>query len=137
MSILGRPVSWKAVTALSAVLIVAALLPTMTTPYAREIHLVAKDMAFYLEGDPADPNPAIEVQAGERVRIVLKNQDRGMNHNFAVPVAAAVTTLLKWNEEGDVVFKVPSTPGTYEYVCQPHQLMMRGTLRVLDVRTGR
>ena len=53
MSILGRPVSWKAVAALSAVLIVAALLPTTTSPYAREIHLVAKDMAFYLEGDPA------------------------------------------------------------------------------------
>ena len=137
MSILGRPVSWKAVTALSAVLVVAALLPTMTTPYAREIHLVAKDMAFYVDGDPSRPNPTIEVKAGERVRIVLRNQDRGMNHDFAVPAAAAGTTLLKWNEEGEVVFEVPSAPGTYEYVCQPHQLMMRGTLRVLDVNAGR
>jgi plastocyanin len=28
------------------------------------------------------------------------------------------------------VFEVPTTPGTYEYVCRPHLAMMRGTLRV-------
>ena len=37
---------------------------------------------------------------------------------------------IDWNERNDVVFDVPDEPGTYEYVCRPHQLMMKGTLRV-------
>ena len=33
-------------------------------------------------------------------------------------------------ESDDAVFEMPKIPGTYEYICQPHALMMRGTLRV-------
>jgi plastocyanin len=37
---------------------------------------------------------------------------------------------ITWNQSGEVVFDVPENPGTYEYVCQPHRLMMRGTIEV-------
>jgi plastocyanin len=30
-----------------------------------------------------------------------------------------------------VVLDVPSQLGTYQYVCRPHSLMMRGTIRVV------
>jgi plastocyanin len=61
---------------------------------------------------------------------VLRNEERGMAHDFAVPALDAVTRLLDWNESDTVTFDVPRTPGTYEYVCRPHLLMMRGTLLV-------
>jgi plastocyanin len=131
MSILGRNVSLKVVAALVAFLVVAALLPVMSQPRAREITLVARDMAFYLEGDTRTPNPTLEVKAGERVRVVLRNEDRGMTHDFAVPKLQVVTDLLRWNESGDVAFEIPDVPGTYEYVCNPHRLMMAGRIVVV------
>jgi plastocyanin len=109
---------------------VAGLLPVMTKPRAREITLVAKEMAFYRDGDGGTANPVIEARAGETIRVVLVNRDRGLTHDFAVPAAEASTDLLEWNERDEVTFDVPETPGTYEYVCRPHLLMMKGTLRV-------
>lgn len=130
MSILGRKVSAKVIAVVVGVMLLAALLPALSNTPTREITLVAKGMAFYLESDLTNPNPTLEVKAGERVRVVLRNQDRGMTHDFAVPAVDAVTKDINWNEAGDVVFDVPDTPGTYEYVCRPHFLMMRGIIRV-------
>ena len=132
MSILGRKVSLKVVAALVTFLVVAALLPVMSEPRAREITLVARNMAFYLEGDIPTPNPTIEVKPGERIRVVLRNEDRGMTHDFAVPEFSVVTDLLRWDETGDVAFEIPGEPGTYEYVCNPHRLMMTGTIVIRD-----
>ena len=130
MSILGRTISAKAVAVLAAALIVLALLPVMTTSPSREITLVARDMAFYVDGDFAHPNPVIDVKAGEQVRIRLRNGDRGMTHDFAVPALKAVMEGVTWNEQGEVQFTVPRAIGTYDYLCRPHAPMMRGTLRV-------
>lgn len=132
MSILGRKVSLKVVAALVTFLVFAALLPVMSEPRAREVTLVARDMAFYLEGDTRTPNPTIEVKAGERIRVVLRNEDRGMTHDFAVPALRVVTHLLRWNETGEIAFEMPGAPGTYEYVCNPHRLMMAGRIVVRD-----
>jgi plastocyanin len=112
--------------------IAGAVIPVAMKAPAREVTLVVRNMAFYLEGDPATPNPTIEVKAGEHVRIVLRNDDRGFTHDFAVPTLDAALGAINWNESDDVVIDVPETPGTYEYVCRPHALMMRGTLRVTE-----
>jgi plastocyanin len=64
------------------------------------------------------------------LRVILRNRDRGMTHDFAVPTAKAATDALIWNEEDSVTFEVPAEPGVYEYVCRPHLLMMKGTLKV-------
>lgn len=130
MSILGRKVSGKMVAAIAALMVMAALLPVMTSTADREITLEVRGMSFFLEGAPATPNPTITVKAGETVRIVVRNQDRGMRHDFSVPAVDAAMNAIDWNESGDVTFEVPATPGTYEYVCRPHRLMMRGILRV-------
>jgi plastocyanin len=61
---------------------------------------------------------------------VLRNQDRGLTHDFAVPAVAAAMNAIDWNHSGEVILEVPDTPGTYEYMCRPHVLMMRGTIRV-------
>jgi plastocyanin len=132
MSIMGCEMSWKVAVSVAVLTVGAALLPVMTVmtmSRPREITLVAKDMTFYLEGD-AIPNPVIEVGRGETIHVVLRNQERGIVHGFAVPAVKAATDLLRWNEEASVTFDAPAKPGTYEYVCQPHSLMMKGTLRV-------
>jgi plastocyanin len=131
MSILGRKISAKAVTALALLLVVVALLPVMTTERSREIALVAREMAFYLETGPDTPNPDIEVRAGERIRITLYNDDRGFLHDFSLPAASAATETIGWNEQSQIIFDAPTAPGSYEYNCRPHSLMMKGTLRVV------
>ena len=130
MSILGRQISWKVVMAAMLLMIVLALLPVMTFSPSREIRLIAKDMAFYLENNSTVPNPIIELKAGETIHLVFRNQERGILHDFVIPAAHVATDALHWNEEATLTFDAPDTPGTYEYVCRPHLLMMKGTLRV-------
>ena len=129
MSIWGRKVSAKVVAALAVTMIVGALLPVMTQAPDRQITLVVRGMAFYLDGDTR-PNPPIAVKAGERVRIVIRNEERGITHDFAVPALGEASSLLTWNESDDVTFEAPAQRGTYEYVCNPHRAMMKGTLTV-------
>lgn len=130
MSVLGRQIPFAAVAGLSALMILAVMIPALSSTPAREITLVAKGMAFYLEGDFRTPNPTIAVKAGERVRITLRNDDRGMTHDFAVAALDASVDPVKWRESAVVTFDAPAEPGSYEYVCRPHQLMMRGVIRV-------
>lgn len=131
MSIWGRKVSRKLVAAVAALFVaVVGLLPVMTEARPREITLVAKDMAFYRDGDGRSANPVIEARAGETIRVVLINRDRGITHDFAVPALEASTDPIEWNEQDEVTFEAPHEPGTYEYVCRPHLLMMKGKLIV-------
>jgi plastocyanin len=131
MSILGRKVSVKMMVAVVALFVaVAGLLPVMTKARAREITLVARDMAFYLESDGKAANPVIDARPGETIRVVLVNKDRGVTHDFAVPAVDAATNLIDWNETAAITFDVPDEPGTYEYVCRPHLMMMKGQIIV-------
>ena len=131
MSVLGQRLSAKAIGALVGLMVLAALLPALSSTPAREVTLVAKGMAFYLEDDLQTPNPVIEMKAGERVRVVLRNQERGMTHDFAVPALDVALNPVSWNESQEVVLEAPSKPGTYQYECRPHSLMMKGTIRVV------
>jgi plastocyanin len=103
----------------------------MTEPRAaREITIVARGMAFYVEGDPETANPTIDLVAGERVRIVLRNEEEGMVHDLVVPGLPIRFELLRWREQREVTLVVPDGPGTFQYVCQPHKVMMHGRLRI-------
>jgi plastocyanin len=130
MSILGRRVSIKVIAFVVVLLVVGTMLAAVSRTPSREITLVTRDMAFYLEDDPLTPNPTITVKASERVRIVLRNEERGIRHDFAVPALRAATNQIDWNEAADVAFDVPRQPGSYDYLCQPHAQMMHGRLVV-------
>jgi plastocyanin len=131
MSILGKRVPGAALIALAAFVVCGgALVPVLTSSGTRDVVLVARDMAFHAGAD-GTANPVIEVRAGERVRVVLMNQDRGMTHDFAVPQLGAVMDGVRWNERAEITFTAPDAPGSYEYVCRPHLAMMKGTLRVV------
>lgn len=131
MSVWGVRVSARLAVGAALLVAAGALAAAFVTAPAREITLVVRDMAFYIEGDPAaGPNPTIEVKAGEQVRIVLRNEERGYTHDFAVPALGMAVGAITWNQTAHAVLKAPSAPGTYRYLCQPHALMMYGTLRV-------
>lgn len=135
MSILGRHVPGGVVAAVVLMLGAGAVAVAMWGPPApdREIRLVARGMAFYLESDPSIPNPTLTIRAGERVRIVLDNQDRGMTHDFAVPAIGQAMAAIDWNERSEFVLTAPA-PGEYEYVCRPHAaLKMRGKIIIGDL----
>ena len=96
----------------------------------REIRMVAKDMTFYVEGDTA-PNPILRVKAGEQIRIVLRNDDPGMTHDFAVKAWNLATKTLTQKGEWDAVqFRVPAQRGTIPYQCTPHSQLMQGTITI-------
>ena len=131
MSIWGHKVSVKMIATVVVVLLLGAFAVALTRPATREVTLVARGMAFFLENGDL-PNPTLTFKPGERVRIVLRNQDRGIQHNFAVPSVKAELQPIGWNESADVVLTVPEAPGVYEYWCRPHMMMMRGQIIVQD-----
>jgi plastocyanin len=118
-----------------AVLTATALLPMVVasgdraaSAEPREIRLVAKDMTFYLEGQ-STPNPTLRVQAGESIRLVLRNETPGMSHDLAItPWQVQTRMLAQKGEEAAVSFRVPDRPGTAAYNCTPHAEMMRGSI---------
>lgn len=113
--------------------LVATLLPMVASSGregVREIRVVTRDMSFYVDGE-AEPNPVITFRAGERVKLVLRNEDPGMSHDFAVKAWSVGTKLLEDRGEQDTItFTVPDARGTTTYHCTPHAKMMSGTLRI-------
>ncbi|MFL6199641.1 MAG: hypothetical protein ACJ76J_10720 [Thermoanaerobaculia bacterium] len=95
----------------------------------RVINLTARDMAFYLAGDPT-PNPTLVLRHGEKVRLTLTNEDRGMTHDFAVESLDVATRALRRTGTDSLVFEAPQRPGESAYVCTYHARMMRGVLKV-------
>jgi len=97
--------------------------------HEREIRMVARDMTFYLEGE-SEPNPALRVRRGERIRLVLRNEDVGMNHDLAIEAWNVSTKLLEGRGEATLRFQVSQVSGPQEYHCTPHAQMMRGAVIV-------
>lgn len=99
----------------------------------REIVLVTRDMAFYLEGQQI-PNPVLTMTAGETVRIVVRNKDAGIGHNFEVPAWDETTSIAYGDATVMVRIEVPLYQGRYNYVCRPHAAMMSGVIAVVSAK---
>ena len=95
----------------------------------REIRVVVRDMNFYLDGLP-DANPTLRLRAGETVRLVLRNEDAGMKHDFAIPGWKTATQQLESGEEASVTFRVPDGASSQSYTCRPHASIMQGTIQI-------
>jgi len=94
---------------------------------AREIRIVARGMTFYLDGG-TEPNPVLRVRRGEYVRLVFRNEDAGMKHDFTVPDWGVETKALSGRGETSISFRVPEAARAGIYACTPHSTSMRGTL---------
>jgi hypothetical protein len=117
---------------LTAAALVVSLLPMLASSdrgKIREVRLITRDMTFYVEGSD-EPNPTLVFRAGEQVRILLKNEDAGMEHDFSVPGWQTKTRLLSGRGEDSLLITVPAVKGTEAYTCTPHAEMMRGTIRI-------
>ena len=95
----------------------------------RELRLVVRDMTYYLDGSE-EPNPTLRLRAGETVRLVLRNEDRGMKHDFTVPAWDAATPLLTGQREASLLLTAPARGARTSYHCTPHEETMRGTIIV-------
>src|SRR4029450_663641 len=70
----------------------------------RDVHMVVRNMTYYLAGG-AEAKPTLRLRPGEKVRIVLRNEDAGMKHDFVVPDWAAATGLVAGKREAGVVIQ--------------------------------
>ena len=96
-----------------------------TRERAREVRVVARNMLFYVDGT-AEPNPVLRVLPGEQVKIILRNEDKGMQHDFGIPSWKVGTGVVEWSTEKSVTFRVPENATEVSYVCTPHSAMMSG-----------
>lgn len=95
----------------------------------RVIHLVVRDMAYHVNGHTA-ANPTLHLRRGERVRIVVSNQDAGMKHDFGIDAWRKRTNLIEGIGEARLELVAPEVAGDAVYSCAPHGALMRGTIRV-------
>lgn len=118
---------------LGLVLAVAATawVVSAAAPPRREIVLEAREMAFFLPGDPTR-NPTLRLAPGETVRLTLVNRDLGRTHDLAVeaPGSFKGTTrpLTGDGASATLLLHAPPTPGEHTYLCTLHPRMMRGRL---------
>jgi len=114
-------------------ILAATLLPMLASSPVDDVHeirLVVRAMNFYVEGE-SQPNPTLSVKAGEQVRLILTNDDPGMQHDFVVKAWEVSTRILAdRGQEDAITFRAPSVPGEQVYHCTPHAQLMRGTIRV-------
>lgn len=118
---------------LLAAVVAAALLPIIgasrEADQVREVRLVARDMTFYVEGQD-QPNPTLTFRAGERVKVVLRNEDEGMEHDFRVRAWEIGTPVIDGRGIQSVSFTVPELRGSQVYSCTPHPSSMRGAIEI-------
>lgn len=125
-----RTVSSAVLLAVVAVGVVLAFLPiTAERGEPRQIHIVLRSMAFYVDAETA-PNPPIRVRPGESITLVVRNDDAGITHDFAVHAWGVSTERLPGGASARLAFTVPDEARSTEYVCNPHSEMMRGIVVV-------
>jgi plastocyanin len=97
--------------------------------HVREIRLVAREMTYY-DGRTSEANPTLRLRRGDKVRLVLSNEDPGYSHNITAPVLGIATPLLQHGKSQSIEFTVPDVAGIYTYQCGPHSEMMRGNIAI-------
>jgi plastocyanin len=117
--------------AVITIAVAGLLLPRMVSSReaARELRVTARGMTYYVDG-VADQNPLLTFTPGEQVRVVFKNEDKGMAHNFSIPAWRVEMTVVQGTGEESLTFRVPTNASTAVYVCTPHAEMMSGRVAV-------
>lgn len=111
---------------------VAVMLPRIVSSReaVRDVTLVVRNMTYYVDGE-STPNPSLRFAAGEQVRLTLRNEDRGMSHDFNVRSWGIATEVIDGKGETSVTFRVPRSSGSSTaYTCAPHTAMMNGAIVV-------
>ena len=128
----------KRIALLSALMIVligatGVVFPSMAPGRAsREITIVAKNMVFVIESAESSEqaNPTITVKGGQKITIILRNDDPGMQHDLVIKGLHVRVEVVSCGETTRVTFTAPREPGRYVYLCSFHPRSMRGVFRV-------
>jgi plastocyanin domain-containing protein len=112
-------------------LLAMAAMGSMAKSRVREVSLVARGMAFYVDGG-STANPILHARPSERLRITVVNNAPGMVHDLAIDAVSALTPPLTAGQIASIEFTAPEKPGDYAYRCRPHALMMKGVLTVSE-----
>ena len=107
--------------------------PSMAAGEAsREITIVAKNMAFVIESPESSgqANPTITVKTGQKITIVLRNDDPGMQHDLVIKGLEVEVEVTSFGETTRLTFTAPREPGAYVYLCSFHPMSMRGVFIV-------
>ncbi len=95
-----------------------------------ELTIRAQEMAFYVDG-VTEPNPPLVLPANRRVRLTFVNQDRGVEHDLALPELDRKTRLLPGDgSRQTITFRTPTEPTNGLYNCSLHRLMMQGAVEI-------
>jgi plastocyanin len=95
------------------------------------VTLVARGVTFTLAEQPDIANPIIRLRAGERVRLILRNEAPGLLHDIVIPAWDVAVDPVRTGQTAEVTFAVPATPGRTAYRCRPHGELMNGVIEVL------
>lgn len=91
----------------------------------RTIVLTAKDMKFNAT------NPTINLEPGEWIRLVIRNEDPGMKHDLTIPELGLRSAVIETGETTVLSFRVPKN-AFLTYLCSFHPVSMKGVFSVDD-----
>jgi hypothetical protein len=115
---------------LMATLLTGAAISLRASAPDLELTVIARDMAFYLEGDPT-PNPTIRLERNRRVRIHFINEDQGIQHDLLLPELNLATELLPGDgSRATLTFRTPKEALDSRYSCTLHMAMMTAALEI-------
>lgn len=99
---------------------------------SREITIFAKNMVFVIESPESSgqANPTITVKTGQKITIVFRNDDPGMQHDLVIQGLHVQVEVVSCGETTRLTFTVPREPGEYVYLCSFHPRRMRGVFVV-------
>lgn len=129
----------KRIGLLSALMIVVAsatgaVLASMAqVAVSRDITVVAKNMVFSVPSleTSGEANPTITLKRGQKVTIILRNDDAGMLHDLVIEGLDVRLETVSCGETTRLTFTVPREPGEYVYLCSFHPTRMRGVFVVV------
>jgi plastocyanin domain-containing protein len=91
---------------------------------AREIVLIAKDVAFRNAGEAEPANPTIVLKQGETVRLTLINREPGqVLHCFSIAGLGVKTSRILATGESETLSFSPAEKGVFSYACLMHPMM--------------
>jgi hypothetical protein len=95
-----------------------------------ELTLRARDMTFYVDGDPR-PNPDLVLPAARRVRLTFVNEDVGVDHDLVLAGLGERSGVLPGDGSSEVLaFTTPRQAVVSTYSCSLHLRMMTAGIEV-------
>jgi plastocyanin len=90
----------------------------------RTIVLGAREIAFYIDGQPEQANPDLRLKAGQPVNLVIRNDEpEKVLHCFIIGGLNVKThTNLETGQSETLTF-TPDDSGTFTYACLMHPAM--------------